>query len=253
MLLHIFFIFSQNADMLIFIFRVLIVYIIVLLYLRIMGKRQLGEMQPFELVITLIIADIATLPMTQTSMPLLFSLIPLTSIVVLHYLVSFLVRKSIVARRIINGKPVIVISPSGVDYEKMQELNMNFDDLMQSLRQCNYYKIEDVQYAIMETNGTLSVIPKSHCSPLTTGDANIKLPETSLPLNIITSGKILNENIKLAGIDKEFINEILKKANLKSIKEVLLFTLDGNGKVIIQPYNQEFKEIKTNYRAGGKW
>jgi len=218
-----------------------------------MGKRQLGEMQPFELVITLIIADIATLPMTQTSMPLLFSLIPLTTIVLLHFIVSFLSRKSIVMRKVINGKPVIVISPKGVELEAMKELNMNFDDLLEGLRGCNYYKIEDIQYAIVETNGTITVIPKIGCSPVVNQDMKIKLPEACLPVNIIAVGKIINENIKLMGVDEKFLKNVFKKAGVTSYKEVLLMTLDANGKVFLQPKEGEGCEIQTEYKGEGKW
>lgn len=239
--------------MLILVFRVLIVYVIVLFYLRIMGKRQLGQMQPFELVITLIIADIATLPMTQTSMPVLYSIVPLTSIVLLHFLVSFIVRKSIMVRRMINGKPIIVVSPNGIEYQNLKELNMNFDDLMQGLRICNYHKIEDIAYAIVETNGQISVIAKSDCLPLTTADANVKLPNSSLPLNIITAGKIINENLKLAGIDKTFIQKIIKKASINEIKSVLLLTLDANGKVVVFPYNHKPRQFNINYKGGAIW
>ncbi len=239
--------------MLIILFRVMIVYLLVLFYLRIMGKRQLGEMQPFELVITLIIADIATLPMTQNSMPLLFSLIPLTTIVVLHFIVSFLSRKSIRMRRVINGKPVIVVSPDGVQFDELRELNMNFDDLMQGLRGCNYYRVEDVQYAIVETNGSMSVIPKSENSPVVNQDLNISLPQASLPLIIVAAGKILGENLKIAGIDQQFIDERLKEVKLKENGEVLLFTLDGNGQVFIQPKQGEGQKLQTSYRGEGKW
>jgi len=239
--------------MLIILFRVLIIYLVVLLYLRIMGKRQLGEMQPFELVITLIMADIATLPMTQTSMPLLFSLIPLTAIVLLHFIVSFISRKSIVMRGVINGKPVVVISPKGVELEALKELNMNFDDLMEALRGCSYYKIEDVQYAIVETNGTMSVIPKSECAPVVNGDMKIKLPPSSLPVNIIAVGKIIHQNIKTAGISEEFLSKVLKQAGVKSFKDVLIMTLDANGKVFIQPKKGESCEIQTEYKGEGKW
>lgn len=239
--------------MLIILFRVIIVYLFVLIYLRIMGKRQLGEMQPFELVVTLIIADIATLPMTQTSMPVLFSLIPLTAIVVLHFFVSFIARKSICMRRVINGKPVIVISPNGIEYKALKELNMNIDDLIQGLRICNYYKIEDVQYAIVETNGQMTVIPKSESAPLVAEDMKIENPQSSLPLNIITAGKIISENIKLAQIKQEFIDKILKQCDLKNNKEVLILTLDTNGKVYIQPFVGQSQEIQTDYTGGGKW
>ena len=210
-------------------------------------------MQPFELVITLIIADIATLPMTQTSMPLLFSLIPLTALVLLHFVVSLLSRKSLVMRKVINGKPMVVKSPNGVEFETLKELNMNFDDLMQGLRSCNFYKIEDVQYVIVETNGSMSVIPKSECAPVVNGDMNIKLPEASLPLNVVTGGKIINENMQISGIDKSFLDEVFKQAGVEKLEDIVIMTLDGNGKVFIQPKQGESSEIQTKYQGEGKW
>lgn len=239
--------------MLIIVCRVLIIYLVVLFYLRVMGKRQLGELQPFELVVTLLIADIISLPMTQISMPLLFSLVPLTTLVLVHYFVSLVTRKSIKLRGIINGKPVVVISPQGVQYKALKSLNMNMDDLIEGLRSCNYYQIQNVQYAIVENNGTMTVIPKSGAAPVCNQDMNIKLPKSSLPLNIITAGKLNKENIKISGIDESFINNILKKVQIKNTKKTLLFTLDMNGCVYIQGYDTQGQIIQTNYDGQGRW
>ncbi len=239
--------------MLIIVLRVLIIYLVVLFYLRVMGKRQLGELQPFELVVTLLIADIISLPMTQISMPLLFSLIPLTALVLVHYFVSLITRKSVKLRGIINGKPVVVISPQGVQYDALKSLNMNMDDLIEGLRSCNYHKIEDVQYAIVENNGTITVIAKSQACPVVNKDLNINLPQSSLPLNIITAGKINTQNIKISGIDNNFINKVLVRAQIDKIKNVLLFTLDSNGAVYVQAYNQKGVELKTDYCGKGRW
>ena len=239
--------------MLIIVLRVLIIYLVVLFYLRVMGKRQLGELQPFELVVTLLVADIVSLPMTQISMPLLFSLIPLTALVLVHYFVSLITRKSVKLRGIVNGKPVIVVNPKGVQFEALKSLNMNMDDLIEGLRSCNYHKIEDVQYAIVENNGTITVIPKSLACPVVNQDLNIKLPPSSLPLNIITAGKINKQNIKISGIDNIFINKVLSKAKIDKIKDVLLFTLDSNGSVFIQGYKQGGIVLKTDYNGAGRW
>ena len=239
--------------MLIIVLRVIVIYLILLLYLRIMGKRQLGELQPFELVVTLLIADIVSLPMTQISMPLMFSLIPLTTLVLVHFLVSLLTRKSIKLRGLVNGKPVVVISPSGIQFEALKSLNMNMDDLIEGLRSCNYFKIEDVQYAIVENNGTITVIPKSSASPVVNQDLNIKLPQSSLPLNIITAGKFNQENIKISGIDDNFIQKLLTQANISSKKDVLLMTLDANGKVFLQSYKSSGQVFETEYNGEGRW
>lgn len=237
--------------MVIILFRVFIVYLVVLLYLRIMGKRQLGEMQPFELVVTLLIADIASLPMTQTSMPILFSVIPLTALVIVHFIVSLISRKSIVMRRVINGKPVLVVTPEGVQYKALEELNMTFDDLMEGIRSCNYFNIEDVLYAIVETNGTINVIPKIESANVTNANIHLDLPQSTLPMMLVNAGKIITNNLKIAEKDVDFVMEILKKANIKSIKDVLLLTLDTCGKVYIQTFSGETKNLDVDFK--GNW
>lgn len=237
--------------MVIILFRVFIVYLVVLLYLRIMGKRQLGEMQPFELVVTLLIADMASLPMTQTSMPILFSVIPLTALVIVHFIVSLISRKSIVMRRVINGKPVLVVTPEGVQYKALEELNMTFDDLMEGIRSCNYFNIEDVLYAIVETNGTINVIPKIESANVTNANMHLDLPQSTLPMMLVTAGKIITNNLKIAEKDVDFVMEILKKANIKSIKDVLLLTLDTCGKVYIQTFSGETKNLDVDFK--GNW
>ncbi len=237
--------------MIIILFRVLIVYLIVLLYLRIMGKRQLGEMQPFELVITLLIADIATLPMTQTSMPILFSFVPLTALVILHFIVSLLARKSIVMRKVINGKPVLVVTPDGVQYDALKELNMSLDDLMEGIRSCDYFNIEDVLYAIVETNGTINVIPKIASAGVTNENLKLTLPESTLPMMLVSAGKIINNNMKTAKITPDFIENLLKKAEIDDIKKILLLTIDTEGKVYIQTVDGESKNLQVDYK--GEW
>ena len=231
--------------------RVLIIYFVVLLYLRIMGKRQLGEMQPFELVITLLMADIASLPMTQTSMPVLFGIIPLTMLVVVHFFVCLLSRKSLFFRRVFNGKPVIVVSPQGIQLNALKELNMSIDDLMEGVRACNYFSLEEVLYAIVETNGVITVIPKKDASNVTINDLNLKLPENTLPLILVSSGKVVNSNLKIANIDKTFVDDILSKCKIDNLKDVLLLTIDTTGQVFLEAKNGQSQNLKVDF--GGKW
>ena len=231
-------------------FRVVLIYLFVFVFLRLMGKRQIGEMQPFELVITIIVADLATAPMSQTSIPLLHGIIPVATLVILHYIISWLSRKSIVLRKVLNGKPVIVISPDGIEYQALKSLNMNFDDLSEGLRTCNFYRIEDVQYAIVETNGTFNVIPKAERSPVVNADMGIKNEEASLPVNLISAGKVMEENMKTLSISLEFIKEQLDKLNVNSIKEVMLFSMDSNGKAFMQPFKGKYQVLETAFKGG---
>ena len=231
-------------------FRAIIIYFGVLLFIRLMGKRQIGEMQPFELVITIIIADLATAPMSQTSIPLLHGLIPVATLVVLHYLISLFSRKSIVLRKVLNGKPVIVISPNGIEYEALKSMNMNFDDLSEGLRTCGYYKIEDIQYAIVETNGTFNVIPKSEESPVTNSSMKIKTPPAALPINIISAGKVLEANLNVLNISLDAVVEKISSMGNYAIKDVMLLSLDSNGKIFMQPFKGSYQVLETNLKGG---
>jgi len=237
--------------MVIIFFRVLIVYIVVLIYLRVMGKRQLGELQPFELVITLLIADIASLPMTQVSMPILFSVVPLTTLVILEIFVSLLSRKSIVLRRVLNGTPMIVINPQGVQYSALKRLNMSLDDLMEGLRGCGYFIIEDILYAIVETNGSITAIPKKAKSNVVNDDLKLSNPESTLPIMLISSGKIINSNLATIKKDATFISSIIKQAGIDKISDVLLLTLDSAGKVHLQTFLNTIKDFEIDFE--GEW
>lgn len=146
--------------MLTIVIRVIIIYIITIVVMRLMGKRQIGDMEPFELVITLIIADLATIPMADPTIPIWYGILPLLVMQVIHFFVVKLQCKNKKIRQILSGSPVIVISPKGIDFQKLKELDICKDELMELLRSKDIYDIKDVDYAILESNGKLSVVPK---------------------------------------------------------------------------------------------
>ncbi len=223
--------------------RVLIIYITVLAFLRLMGKRQIGEMQPYEVVITLIIADLATLPMSDTNIPLINGILPLAILVLVHFFITILTRKNIKIRRFMSGRPVIVISPKGIEYQALKDLNMNIDDLLESIRQLNYYSFDQILYAIIETNGKMSVIPTNDNSPVTAKDMNIQNPPAKLPHVIISDGKIIKEEMEQLNMDNKMLNEILNFLKIKSIKELIILSIDSNGKTYYQKKGDNFKLI----------
>ena len=235
------------------ILRSLIIYTIVLFLIRLMGKRQIGEMQPFELVITLVIADLATIPMAEPAIPLIHGIIPLIALVCLHFIISLISRKSLWFRKIINGRPVILISPDGIDFNALQKLNMNFNDLQESLRGCNYFNLEEILYAIIQTNGSLTVIPRAPFAPLTANDIGITKDDASLPIMIISKGKLLKNNCEMANIDNLFLENQLKNTKTKSISNVMIATINQSGKMYIQPFKGQFETIETTYRGDNKW
>lgn len=232
--------------------RSLIIYLVVFLLIRFMGKRQIGEMQPFELVITLIIADLATIPMAETALPLIHGIIPIITLALLHFILTFISMKSIRIRKLINGKPIIVINPNGVDYKALKSLNMNFNDLLENLRGCGYFNLEEVLYAVMQTNGTLTVLPRAPFAPLNANNAKINVSESSLPIIIISEGKPVKENMELAQIDSNFVKEQIKKSNLNP-NDIIFVSINTDGKMYVQPKTGKFTTIETNYNGDGKW
>ncbi len=235
--------------MLTIILRSIIIYLIVLFVFRIMGKRQLGQMQPFELVLTLIIADLATIPMAEISVPVLHGIVPLFTLVILHFLLTLLTRLSTTLSAVVSGKPVILINPRGIDYKAMKKLSISIDDIFEAMRGLGYFSLEQVEYAIMETNGKISILPKAELAPATNQSVGAQVEKAVIPINIISEGKILKENLALANVDEAFVEKFLKTNIGKAkIKDVLVMTLDDNGAVYLQ-LKQGQKQIFENVRV----
>ncbi len=224
--------------------RAIIIYLVVLFLYRLMGKRQLGQMQPFELVLTLIIADLATIPMAEVSVPVLHGIVPLLTLVILHFVLTFLSKISNKFASFLSGKPVIVINPDGIDYKALKNLNLSVDDVFEAIRGCGYFKIEQIQYAIMETNGKMSVLPKSQYAPVTVEDMHIETEKSAIPINIINEGKIVKENLPIADIDESDVKNILEQAKIRKVKDVLILTVDKNGSVYIQKFNEKYQTMQ---------
>ncbi len=225
--------------------RSIIIYIIVLIAVRLMGKRQIGDMQPFELVVTFIIADLACIPMSDVSIPLVFGIIPLLTLVVLHHLLTILNKKSITFRKILNGRPIIVIDKNGINYKALQQLNMTLNDLTEGLRAVQCFNLQDVAYAIVETNGVISVLLKQNLSPATKEDLKVKTAETTLNVILINDGKIVNDNLKNLNLDVDFLNSIIKKQNTKSISDVLILTINTNGEIFYQEKHKKAQSFNV--------
>ncbi len=217
--------------MLILIFRFFVLYAIAVIGFRLMGKRQIGEMQPYELVITFILAEFTTIPLSDVNVPLLNGLVPLVALLALHSLISFCTRKSIKFRKIVDGTPVIVMTPNGIDYDALKSLNMNINDLDSALRLNNVFNLDNVLYAIIETNGKLSVLQKKK------DNASI---ENDLAITLICDGEIMVSNLELLDLEENTILALLKKHNIKNEKNILLFTMTRNGKCYLQEKSKKF-------------
>lgn len=217
-----------------------------------MGKRQIGEMQPFELVITLIIADLATIPMAETALPLIQGVIPLITLGCIHFLICWLSRKSVTFRRLFSGKPVILLDSNGIIYDNLRKVNMNFNDLLEGLHSAGYFNLEELLYVILQTNGTMTVVNRAPYAPLTANDIHLEKDPATLPMIIVSKGKIMNENLKLAKIDEKFLLDNIKKVGFNSLKDILLLTFNNEGKIYVQGKKGKFQTIDTNY-SGGAW
>ncbi|MEG1581878.1 MAG: DUF421 domain-containing protein [Clostridia bacterium] len=232
--------------------RASIIYVFVLIVIRLMGKRQIGEMQPFEFVITLIIADLACIPMAELAVPLSHGIVPIIVLLILHFFICLIGRKSMKARYIISGRPAILVTPTGINYNELIKLNMNLDDLIESLRNCGVFSIDEVSYAILETNGKMCIIKKAEVLPVSRSDLGIKPLSASLPVTLVMDGRVLRENLELTGVDNKFIEKCLKKTGDNKVKQIMLLTIDNNGKVFYQPKTKPYITFTLDSYSGGK-
>ena len=207
--------------------RTIIIYVFLVIGMRLMGKRTIGELQPFEFTITLAIADLACMPMQDISVPIVYGLVPLFVMFLLHYFITILTSKSIKFRRFINGKPVIVINENGLDYEALRSLNVDVNDVLESLRSQQFFSPEQVKYAVYETNGNLSILERE----------DAKEP-SGIPITVIVEGRLMECNIGYTKYDKQGILNYVKNKNL-SLKEVLLMTIDDTH-VFLQPKKKAY-------------
>ena len=233
--------------------RAAVIFIIVLVMVRLMGKRQIGEMQPFELFITLIIAEIACIPMSDVAIPLSHGVVPILTLVVLHFLLSFLARKSLALRRVISGNPIVVIDTNGINYENLKKMNMNINDLIEALRSGGDFNLEEIRYAIFETNGKLCVVKYEQHDPATREDLKLKPEPSVLPMALLVDGKFVKGNLALARITEPELAKTLHQNGVNNYKKTALVMLDNNGGLYIQPRGGKFKTAQYNLSKEATW
>ena len=215
--------------MLISIIRTCFLYFLILFAVRMMGKRQIGEMQTSELVITLLMSNIATIPMQDTEQSMLSGIIPIMALLICEIFLSYLMLKRTRIRKVICGKPVIVIHQGTVDQKAMSQLRLSTEDLFEQLRQKDIFDISEVAFAIVETNGLLSVMKKSGREPLCAEDLGIRKPENDLMVEIISDGSVAPASLKICGWNEKKLRSILEKEKTK-LQDVFIMTADSSGK-----------------------
>ena len=209
------------------IIRTFIIYCLVVIFVRLMGKRQLGELQPAELVITLLISEIATNPVMDTSLPLSNSIVPLILLVSFEILSSFLGLKSVKFRYLSDGKPITIIRKGKLDQKNLKKLRFTINDVSSALRQKDIFNIEDVEFAVVETNGTLSVLLKPEKRNSTPKNYDKPEKDTGMPCAVVIDGKIIKANFEDCGITEKEVTSKIKSEKLNQ-KEILLMTVDAS-------------------------
>jgi uncharacterized membrane protein YcaP (DUF421 family) len=202
--------------------------------MRLMGKKQIGELEPFELVIALMISELATFPMQDIRIPMLHSIIPIITLLFLQISTSFIELKSEKARRILTGTPSILIKNGKIDIAELRFQRFNINDLLEELRLKGYFNLSDIQYAILETSGELSILPKTGLSNATKDDLNLSLPQETLPIPLIMDGNVNYKNLKLLSKDETWLINKLKEKHISSTKDVFIGIMDSNNKFYYQ-------------------
>lgn len=205
--------------------RSLIVYAVVIFSVRLMGKRQLGELQPSELVITILVSNIATLSLEDTEIPLLRGILPILALVCFEVTVSWCSLKSVKLRRLISGSPKIIIRDGEIDQEMLHALRFSVDDLMSTLRTNGVFTVEDVQFAIVETNGSVSVYEKSEAQNATKKDVHTVERDIDPPQIIVADGQLRETALSSIGQDEKWLHAVLRGRNI-TVPEVFLLTAD---------------------------
>lgn len=208
--------------------RTIIIYILVLIVMRFMGKREIGQMQPFELVISIMIADLASTPMSEIGIPILYGIIPIFGLLFMHIIISILNIKSIRMREIICGKPRILINKGKIDEKALIKENFTINELQERLRVNDVNNISEIQYAILETSGQISVVLKPSKRPVTPEDLNLFVQDTKMSYDLIVDGRIMEDNLNKIQKDKAWLKNELSKFKLIP-KETLIFVLNEDG------------------------
>ena len=219
--------------MLVIFIRSIFLYIIVLIVMRLMGKREIGQLQPFELAIAIMIADLASVPMSEIGIPIINGIIPILGLLVMHLIISIINMKSIKGRGIICGKPSILIYRGRIDEKVLKKERFTINELEERLRGNNIVNIGDVEYAILETNGQVTVIQKPDKRNTIPADFNIQPEYEGIPYDLVIDGKIMYDNLKQIGKNYEWLRKQVNKFNIKP-EEALLVTLDGKGQMFCQ-------------------
>jgi len=226
--------------MLVTFFRAILLYIVVLIVMRLMGKREIGQLQPFELAISIMIADLAATPMAESGVPITNGIMPILGLLVMHLIISMVNIKSTKAREIICGKPSLLIYRGKIDQKVLKKERFTINELEERLRDNNIFNVGDVEYAILETSGQVTVIPKPNKRPATPEDFNIEPKYEGIPYDLVVDGKVMYQNLEKIGKNYTWLQKQTEKFGIKP-EEALIVTIDGDNKFYCQEIEKEEK------------
>ena len=209
-----------------------IIYFFIILAVRLMGKRQVGELKPHELVITILLSAIAVIPLEENSMPLANCIVPILLFISMEIIVSVLSMKSMWFRNLVQGRPIFIIRNGKLDQKKLRQMRFTIDDIVDALRQKDIFDISEVRDAVVETNGTISVLPKAQYRPLTPNDVNLNVEEKGMPVTIVMDGKPVSEYFNEYKVKDSEIELVLQTVN-KEVSKILLLTIDDDGNTFL--------------------
>ena len=212
--------------------RTLVLYLVLILVIRLMGKRQIGQMEPAEFVVTMLVANLASIPMQDGGIPLFSGLVPILTVLGVELVLSWFTLRSTTFRQLLCGKPVILIDNGVILQHQLRQTRITLDELMGHLRAKDVLDIRQVQFAVLETDGTLSVFPYAETAPASAQDAGIQVKQQQMPLTIIEDGVLLQQNLQLSGRDSHWVQSVLHEKSTKQ-EDTFLLALLGTQVIFI--------------------
>lgn len=213
--------------------RTILLYTFIIIGIRLMGKRQVGELEPSELVLALLIADLAAVPMQDFGIPLLTGLIPILTLLCLTMALSVLTMKSVRFRAVLCGRPSVIVENGRLRQAEMRKNRFTLDELMEELRMKGITDLSAVKYAILETNGQISVLLYAAQQPVTAGQMDLAPPEPGLPVVLINDGRVIQRSLRSRGLNEAWLEKQLERHHIKSAREVFLLTVDEENTVYL--------------------
>jgi uncharacterized membrane protein YcaP (DUF421 family) len=220
--------------MLMIFFRAMVLYAVVVVFIRLMGKRQIGQLQPFELVITLMVADLVATPMQDIGVPIIEGLIPMFALFAVHNIISVLSVKFALLRKLFCGKPSVLISGGLIDETELRKLNISLSELLEGLRNNGVAEVSDIYRAMLETNGSMSIILRKQAQPANAGDAGAPVGPDTLQMTVIADGKLDHRNLKVLKVSEQALLKAIRGMGIGNIRDVFVALCDEMGTLYVQ-------------------